>query len=92
MGFAVALDTIRYDGLDTEIRKMNRVGDYEHVRIVKYRLELRGKQKGEPISMNDMANKLGRSSATVLKHINYHNNMVHSVASVTSVNEGTHRT
>jgi len=55
------------------------VGDYEHVRIVKYRLELTGKRKGEPISMDDMAKKLGRSSGTVCKHINYHNNMVHSV-------------
>jgi hypothetical protein len=59
--------------------KMAKVGDYEHVRIIKSRLEMKGKRKDQPIGMDELAQKLGRSSATVFKHISVHNNMVHGV-------------
>lgn len=58
--------------------KMAKVGDYEHLRIVKARMTLKGK-KDKTIGMEELAVRLGRSSATVFKHITMHNNMVHAV-------------
>lgn len=55
-----------------------KVSDYEHVRIVKARMTMKGK-RGEPIGMEQLAKKLERSSATVFKQLATHNNMLHSL-------------
>jgi hypothetical protein len=49
-----------------------RVSDYEHLRIIKARVE---SDKG----MEKLAIELGRSSKTIFTHINIHNNMIHAV-------------
>jgi len=49
-----------------------KVGDYEHVRIIKVRIET-------GFGMGKVAKTVDRSSKTVFDHINTHNNMVHSV-------------
>jgi len=51
------------------------VNEYEHVRIVQTRFE---SPEGER-SMEKISAKVGRSSATVYKHIAYHNNTVKSM-------------
>jgi len=53
-------------------RGFGRVSDYEHLRIIKARIET-GK------GMEKLAEDLGRSSKTIFKHINVHNNMIHAV-------------
>ena len=58
--------------------KMANVGDYEHLRILKARMTMKGKA-GKPLGMEKLAKDLQRSSGTVHRHINYHNNRVHSV-------------
>jgi hypothetical protein len=52
--------------------EQGKVGDYEHVRIIKVRLET-------GMGMGKVAKMIDRSSKTVFDHINAHNNMVHSV-------------
>jgi hypothetical protein len=49
-----------------------KVGDYEHLRIVKVRIE---SKKG----MEKLGKELGRSSKTIWAHINIHNNMLHAI-------------
>jgi hypothetical protein len=51
------------------------VGDYEHVRIVQVRYESPESERG----MEKIAEKIGRSSRTVFKHITYHNNTVRTL-------------
>jgi len=51
---------------------LGKVGDYEHLRIIKARIE--NKQ-----GMDRLAKDIGRSSRTIWLHINMHNNMVHAV-------------
>jgi hypothetical protein len=51
----------------------SQVGDYEHVRIIKARIET-------GLGMNELAEKLGRSSRTIHKHITLHSNMVRTMA------------
>lgn len=48
------------------------VSDYEHIRIVKARVE-------STESMEALAKILNRSSRTIFTHINKHNNMIHAV-------------
>ena len=50
----------------------SQVGDYEHLRIIKSRIET-GK------SMDVLAAELGRSSRTIHKHITLHNNMIRTL-------------
>lgn len=54
---------------DTGETGVTRVGDYEHVRIVKARHET-------GLSMEKLGEKLGRSSKTIHKHITYHNSTI----------------
>jgi len=56
--------------------KMAKVGDYEHLRIVKARMEMQQKKSGKK-GMEALAQNVGRSSATIWRHINLHNNRVH---------------
>lgn len=42
-------------------------------------LQLKGKRKGQPIGMEDLAKKLGKSSGTIFRHISKHNNMIHGL-------------
>jgi energy-coupling factor transporter ATP-binding protein EcfA2 len=51
------------------------VNEYEHVRIVQARYE---SPEGER-SMEKISSRVGRSSATVYKHIRYHNNAIRSM-------------
>lgn len=62
----------------TDGKMGTKVSDYEHVRIIKSRLTMKGKT-GEAIGMEELGKKLDRSSATVFKQIARHNNMVHGV-------------
>jgi hypothetical protein len=55
-----------------------KVSDYEHVRIIKARLTLKGKT-GDAVGMEELGKKLDRSSATIFKQIARHNNMVHGI-------------
>jgi len=59
--------------------RMTKVGDHEHLRIIKVRATAKGRRKGEPISEGDMVKQIGRSSATIHKHIYHHNNQVHLI-------------
>lgn len=55
------------------------VGDFEHVRIIKVRVEgIEGKL--DPKSgMEKISDALGRSSKTVFAHINHHNSMIQKI-------------
>ena len=55
--------------------KSNQVGDYEHVRIMKLRLE----SKPEEQAMEKIAKTISRSSRTVLQHIRSHNAMITAI-------------
>jgi len=58
---------VKYSDLpDTGEKGLSHVGDYEHVRIVQARFETKE-------GMEKLAEKIGRSSRTVHKHITYHN-------------------
>jgi len=57
---------------------MAKVGDYQHVSIIKARLRTVEKT-GKKTSMAKLAREIGRSSATIHRQIHHHNNMVHSV-------------
>jgi len=52
-----------------------RVGDFEHVRIIKMRIEKKS-ERGRALSMEKIAKILSRSPRTVQKHLEAHNNMV----------------
>lgn len=51
---------------------MANVSDFEHVRIIKIKIE-------EKIGMDKLGEKIGRSSRTIHTHIHKHNNMIHAV-------------
>lgn len=55
--------------------KTNQVGDYEHVRIIKLRLE----SPPENQAMEKIAKVISRSSRTVLQHIRSHNAMISAI-------------
>lgn len=57
---------------------MAKVGDYQHVSIIKARFRTVEKT-GKKTSMAKLAREIGRSSATIHTHIHHHNNMVHAV-------------
>lgn len=52
--------------------KHGSVSDYEHVSIIKHRME-------SNLSMNKLSKSLNRSSRTIHTHIHMHNNMIHAV-------------
>lgn len=52
--------------------KHGKVSDYEHVRIIKVRIE-------SDLSMDKLSKKLNRSSRTIHTHIHMHNNMIHAI-------------
>lgn len=54
---------------DTGETGVTRVGDYEHVRIVKARHET-------GLAMEKLGEELGRSSKTIHKHLTYHNSTI----------------
>jgi len=58
--------------------KHGQVSDYEHVSIIKSRIEGKDK-KGKPLSMGKLGVILNRSSRTINTHIKMHNNQVRSV-------------
>ena len=62
----------------TEGKMGAKVSDYEHVRIVRSRMTLKGKAGGA-IGMEELGKKLDRSSGTIFKQITGHNNMVHGM-------------
>jgi len=49
-----------------------KVSDYEHVRIIKCRME-------SELGMERLGKQIGRSSKTIFTHIHSHNNMIHAV-------------
>lgn len=55
-----------------------KVNDYEHVRIIKCRVTMKG-STGESLGYGKIGKKIGRSAKTIFKHCKDHNNMIHAV-------------